>query len=86
MITKGIWYILGNGIELEDEEFSILPYLKIRKIHQLSVFDLAKLGVNGFSQWSLIEPFCYKKNNFEIISYSGDMHPPKKQICLYFMT
>lgn len=68
MITKGIWYILGNGIELEDEEFSILPYLKIRKIHQLSVFDLAKLGVNGFSQWSLIEPFCYKKNNFEIIS------------------
>ena len=19
-------------------------------------------------------------------SYSGDMHPPKKQICLYFMT
>jgi len=20
------------------------------------------------------------------LSYSGDMHPPKKQICLYFMT
>ena len=24
--------------------------------------------------------------NFDEISYSGDMHPPKKQICLYFMT
>ena len=22
----------------------------------------------------------------KINSYSGDMHPPKKQICLYFMT
>lgn len=21
-----------------------------------------------------------------VCSYSGDMHPPKKQICLYFMT
>lgn len=68
MITERTWYILGNGIELGDEEFTILPYLKIQKVHQLSIFDLAKLGANGFSQWSLIQPFCYAKNNFEIIS------------------
>ena len=35
--------------------------------------------------------YCMKRipekiNSDEKISYSGDMHPPKKQICLYFMT
>lgn len=25
-------------------------------------------------------------NKLRFPSYSGDMHPPKKQICLYFMT
>lgn len=67
-ITKGTYYILGNGITFEDDEIEILPYLKIRKVKELSVFELAGLGAKGFSQWSLIEPFCYMKNNFEIIS------------------
>ncbi len=26
------------------------------------------------------------QQTIEQFSYSGDMHPPKKQICLYFMT
>lgn len=67
-ITKGTYYILGNGITFEDDEIEILPYLKVRKVKELSVFELAGLGAKGFSQWSLIEPFCYMKNNFEIIS------------------
>lgn len=68
MTTKGTWYILGNGIYFEEDEVDILPYLKLRKVNKLSVFELAGLGAKGFQQWSLIEPFCYLKNNFEIIS------------------
>ena len=34
------------------------------------------------------EVICSAERNFtkDQLSYSGDMHPPKKQICLYFMT
>ncbi len=38
----------------------------------MSVFELAGLGVKGFNQWSLIEPFCYLKNNFEIVSSENE--------------
>lgn len=72
MTFKGTWYILGNGIYFEKDEVEILPYLKLRKINKLSVFELAGLGAKGFQQWSLIEPFCYLKNNFEIISSEND--------------
>jgi hypothetical protein len=72
MITKGTYYILGNGITFEEDEIEILSYLKIRKVSKLSVFELASLGAQGFKQWSLIEPFCYLKNNFEIISYENE--------------
>lgn len=68
MTTKGTWYILGNGIYFEEDEVAILPYLNLRKVKKLNVFELAGLGTKGFQQWSLIEPFCYLKNNFEIIS------------------
>jgi len=68
MTLKGTWFILGNGIYFEKDEIEILPYLKLRKVEKLSVFELAGLGAKGFQQWSLIEPFCYLKNNFEIIS------------------
>ncbi|CAH0242727.1 HEPN domain-containing protein [Chryseobacterium sp. Bi04] len=68
MITEVTWFILGNGIFLEDNEIEILPYLKIRKVNKLSIFELAGLGAKGFQQWSLLEPFCYLTNNFEIIS------------------
>jgi hypothetical protein len=68
MTTKGTWYILGNGINFEEDEVDILPYLKLRKVNKLSVFELAGLGAKGFQQWSLIEPFCYLNNNFEIVS------------------
>jgi hypothetical protein len=71
-ITKGTYYILGNGITFEDDEVEILPYLKLRKVKELSVFELAGLGAKGFSQWSLIEPFCYMKNNFETISSENE--------------
>lgn len=72
MIIKGIWYILGNGIKFDDEYIEILPYLKLQKVNKLSVFELAGLGAKGFQQWSLIEPFCYLENNFEIISLEND--------------
>jgi hypothetical protein len=72
MITKGTYYILGNGITFEEDEIEILSYLKIRKVSKLSVFELAGLGAQGFKQWSLIEPFCYLKNNFEIISSENE--------------
>ncbi len=72
MITKGTYYILGNGITFEENEIEILPYLKIRKVSKLSVFELAGLGAKGFNQWSLIEPFCYLKNNFEIVSSENE--------------
>jgi hypothetical protein len=72
MITKGTYYILGNGISFEENEIEILPYLKIRKVNKLSVFELAGLGAKGFNQWSLIEPFCYLKNNFEIVSSENE--------------
>ncbi|MEN9336025.1 MAG: hypothetical protein RLZZ500_1012, partial [Bacteroidota bacterium] len=41
MTIKGTWYILGNGIYFEKDEVEILPYLKLRKINKLSVFELA---------------------------------------------
>lgn len=72
MIIKGTYYILGNGITFEGDEIEILPYLKIRKVSKLSVFELAGLGTKGFNQWSLIEPFCYLKNNFEIVSSENE--------------
>jgi hypothetical protein len=72
LIIKGTYYILGNGITFEGNEIEILPYLKIRKVNKLSVFDLAGLGAKGFKQWSLIEPFCYLKNNFEIVSSENE--------------
>tara|TARA_R110002096_G_scaffold270796_1_gene464665 strand:- start:91 stop:945 length:855 start_codon:yes stop_codon:yes gene_type:complete len=72
MITKGTYYILGNGITFEEDEIEILSYLKIRKVSKLSIFELAGLGAQGFKQWSLIEPFCYLKNNFEIISSENE--------------
>jgi hypothetical protein len=72
MITKGTYYILGNGITFEEDEIEILSYLKIRKVSKMSVFELAGLGAQGFKQWSLIEPFCYLKNNFEIISSENE--------------
>lgn len=68
METKRTWFILGNGLYFEKDEIEILPYLKLRRIEKLSVFELAGLGTKGFKQWSLIEPFCYMKNNFEIVS------------------
>lgn len=72
MTIKETWFILGNGIYFEKDEVEILPYLKLRKINKLSVFELAGLGAKGFQQWSLIEPFCYLENNFEIISSEND--------------
>jgi hypothetical protein len=72
MIINGTWYILGNGINFEKDEIEILPYLKIKKVKTLSVFELAGLGAKGFKQWSLIEPFCYLKNNFEIVSSENE--------------
>jgi hypothetical protein len=72
MITTGTYYILGNGITFEENEIEILPYLKIRKVSKLSVFELAGLGAKGFNQWSLIMPFCYLKNNFEIVSSENE--------------
>lgn len=71
-ITEGTYYILGNGVTFENDEIEILPYLRIRKVKELSVFELAGLGAKGFSQWSLIERFCYLKNNFEIISSENE--------------
>jgi len=32
MITKGTYYILGNGITFKEDEIEILPYLKIRNV------------------------------------------------------
>ncbi|WP_035336441.1 HEPN domain-containing protein [Dokdonia sp. PRO95] len=72
MITKATYYILGNGITFEEDEIEISSYLKIRKVSKMSVFELAGLGAQGFKQWSLIEPFCYLKNNFEIISSENE--------------
>jgi hypothetical protein len=71
-IQKGTWFILSNGLDFDKEEIEFLPYLKIRKVKKISVFDLASLGAKGFSQWALIEPFCYNKNKFEIISQEND--------------
>lgn len=71
-ITEGTYYILGNGVTFEGDEIEILPYLRIRKVKELSVFELAGLGAKGFSQWSLIAPFCYLKTNFEIISSENE--------------
>lgn len=45
MITKGTWYILGNGIYFEENEIELLSYITIRKINKLSVFELAGIGV-----------------------------------------
>lgn len=72
MTIKGSWYILGNGICLEKDEIEILPYLKLRKVDKLSIFELAGLGAKGFQQWSLITPYCYLDNNFEIVSSEND--------------
>lgn len=72
MVTKGTWYILGNGIFFNQESIEILPYLKLQKVSNLNVFDLAGLGAKGFREWSLIEPFCYCNNNFQIISSENE--------------
>jgi len=68
----GTWHILRNGIQFLEPEIEILPYLKMRKVEKLSVFELAGLGAKGFTQWALIEPFSYRKNLFEIISSEND--------------
>ena len=72
MVTKGTWFILGNGIYFEENEIELLPYLTIRKINKLSVFELAGLGAKGFKQWSLVEPYCYLQNTFEIVSSENE--------------
>lgn len=72
MTLEGTWYILGNGVQFQTDEIEFLPYLKIKKVEKLSVFELAGLGAKGFNQWALIEPFCYKKDLFEIVSYEND--------------
>lgn len=72
MTLEGTWYILGNGLQFQTEEIEFLPYLKVKKVEKLSVFELAGLGAKGFKQWALIEPFCYKKDLFEIVS--GEKH------------
>jgi hypothetical protein len=72
MIINGTWYILGNGLNFEKDEIEFLPYLKIKKVKTLTVFELAGLGGKGFKQWSLIEPFCYLENNFEIVSSENE--------------
>lgn len=71
MTSERTWYILGNGVHFQTDEIEFLPYLKIKKIEKLSVFELAGLGAKGFNQWALIEPFCYKKDLFEIVSYEN---------------
>lgn len=68
MTLEGTWFILGNGVQFLKDEIEFLPYLKIRKVEKLSVFDLAGLGAKGFNQWALVEPFCYKKDLFEIVT------------------
>ena len=73
MIIKGTWYILGNGIEFEKDEIEILSYLKLQKVKKISVFELASLGAKGFREWSLIQPYCYLQNNFEIVSSENDL-------------
>ena len=73
MVIKGTWYILGNGIDFENDEIQILPYLKLQKVKKISVFELAGLGVKGFHEWSLIQPYCYLHNNFEIVSSENDL-------------
>lgn len=69
---EGTWHILGNGIHLQKKEVEFLPYLKVKKIENLSVFELASLGAKGFNQWALIEPFCYSSNLFEIVSLENN--------------
>ena len=48
----------------------------------------ARIGNSGLSIKSLLQLSDCELS--ELLSpersYSGDMHPPKKQICLYFMT
>jgi len=73
MIINGTWYILGNGIDFEKDEIEILPYLKLKKVKKISVFELAGLGAKGFNEWSLIQPYCYLQNNFEIVSSENDL-------------
>ena len=68
MTLDGTWYILGNGVNMDKEEIEFTSYLKIKKVEKLSVFELAGLGSRGFKEWALIEPFCYRDDNFEIIS------------------
>ncbi|TGD56767.1 HEPN domain-containing protein [Flavobacterium humi] len=72
MTIKETWFILANGIYFKENEIEILPYLTIRKISKLSVFELAGLGAKGFKEWSLVEPFCYLQNTFEIVSSENE--------------
>ena len=72
MTLEGTWYILGSGIQFQTDEIEFLPYLKIKKVNKLSVFELAGLGAKGFYQWALIEPFCYRKDLIEIVSCEND--------------
>lgn len=68
-------------------------HLKIFEAKERFVNELKSSGLdycimrpNGF--FSDMKDFLEmaKKGRVYLFSYSGDMHPPKKQICLYFMT
>ena len=50
------WFVLVNGVSLQEESVKILDNLLIRKIpDKFNIFDLASLGSKGFKNWTALE-------------------------------
>jgi hypothetical protein len=51
------WYVLIFGLDCENSPQVIAPGLSIRRLnHEITIFDLAAAGAQGFQQWSMLAP------------------------------
>jgi hypothetical protein len=51
------WYVLIFGLDCENSPQVIAPGLAIRRLNQeITIFDLAAAGAQGFHQWSMLAP------------------------------
>jgi hypothetical protein len=54
------WYVLIFGLDCENSPQVIAPGLSVRRLaKEITIFDLAAAGAQGFQQWSMLGPLSH---------------------------
>lgn len=54
------WYVLVFGLDCENSPQVIAPGLSIRRLdREITIFDLAAAGAQGFQQWSMVASLAH---------------------------